>query len=161
MNKNLSGSPLQEAFSQNFHFFNCSSNITFQFMEPITCLSTSNYSVFAVPSRGYMFSTCNFIKTVTVPIPTPNWEFYEYGYRPEIHEDLHLVWYTPNCLECVQRGGKCGFKNSKSSDIRCFDLPRRVVSKGSEVCSKHRSWDTYPYVCHFDSMLYLWKVQVL
>ncbi|KAF2297946.1 hypothetical protein GH714_005997 [Hevea brasiliensis] len=38
-------------------------------------------------------------------------------------EDSSLIWSSPDCRECEQNGGNCGFKDASTLEIGCFNLP--------------------------------------
>ncbi|OMO79760.1 Zinc finger, RING-type [Corchorus capsularis] len=117
---NLSGTPFNSEFWDTFTFFNCSAaEVADSGLMPFPCLSNDNYSV--VASRTAVFtsnsdnrlqSTCQPIKTVTVPF---DWYRWMGGVR--------LIWSQPDCGSCVQRRGDCGFKNRTRREIGCFNLP--------------------------------------
>ncbi|KAF9601954.1 hypothetical protein IFM89_024417 [Coptis chinensis] len=124
MNLNLSNSPFKSAYSWYVGFYNCSSPPDPSYrIDPIPCLSTSNYSIYATTSPNpTIIPSCEFINSVAVPA----WPVYPFGYPAvDIYKHLFLMWDTPDCTECVVRGGQCGFKNSKSSEVECFNLRKR------------------------------------
>ncbi|KAL5719209.1 hypothetical protein ACHQM5_012019 [Ranunculus cassubicifolius] len=122
---NLSDSPFRGSYYLNFDFFKCLSDFSPAFFQPISCLSSSNHSVYATSSLNqekYMFSSCELFASVMVPT---EWPVYV-GYPVDISgNDLFLMWDTPNCGDCILAGGKCGFKNIKGNQLLCHDLPRR------------------------------------
>lgn len=129
---NLSGSPYDAVYYQEFTFFNCSFNLEYLIAryKPIPCLSDySNYGVFATPSKTassvHLSSVCELVETVRVPVQSP---FYDHVLSSELNEDLRLSWDSPPCGKCESRGGRCGFKfngNSSTLELACYDDPSR------------------------------------
>lgn len=74
---NLSTTPFSGVYSRQFTFFNCptSEYLRFKPLNPITCLSGKNSTVFATPSprvMNYLTSqSCRLMKTVNVPVRWP------------------------------------------------------------------------------------------
>ncbi|KAL5722501.1 hypothetical protein ACHQM5_006016 [Ranunculus cassubicifolius] len=119
----LSDSPFRGAHHRNFTFYNCSSEFSTNVSSPISCLGTQNHTVYAtsIDSGQEMFSTCDVIASVMVPSQSR----YQ---NDEIINDLHLVWDTPDCRECLgEHYGVCGFKNIKTRELKCF-LPKHGLS---------------------------------
>lgn len=134
---NLTGSPYDAVYYQEFTFFNCSSfNLDYltRRYKPIACLSddgsssssSSRYSVFATPSRSavvQLSSVCDLVGTVKVPVQSP---FYDQVMSSELNEDLRLSWNSPSCVRCESRGGRCGFgSNDSAVELGCFNVPPR------------------------------------
>lgn len=123
---NLSGSPFAGVYSQNFTFFNCSSSYIRYGLNPIACLSGSNYRVFATSSPyvvNTLPSSCALVKTVPVPVEFP---FFEQVISSNLSSDLPLQWGVPQCGRCVVRGGRCGLKGNSTTEIQCANVPQRV-----------------------------------
>ncbi|CAH2070156.1 unnamed protein product [Thlaspi arvense] len=132
---NLSATPFSGVYSRQFTFFNCptSEYLRFRPLNPITCLSDKNSTVFATASprvMNYLSSqSCRLMKTVEVPV---RWPFYEQAVSySELSDNLWLTWRVPRCSRCEIRGGKCGIKNNSSRETICSDahkpaIPRRA-----------------------------------
>ncbi|CAN8302096.1 unnamed protein product [Cochlearia groenlandica] len=132
---NLKTTPFSAVYSRQFTFFNCSTSdyLRFKPLNPITCLSGKNGTVFATSSHrlmNYMSSqSCRLMKTVSVPV---RWPYYEQtGFYSDLSESLWLTWKVPRCSRCEISGGKCGIKSDSSSEIICFNsrkpaIPRRA-----------------------------------
>lgn len=128
---NLSGSPFASVYSQDFTFFNCSSSYIKYGLNPIACLSGSNYTVFATCSPGVvtaLSSSCALVKTVPVPV---EWPFYEQVISSVLSEDLWLQWDAPRCGRCVFRGGRCGLKGNSTTEIECTNIPQRGIPRAA------------------------------
>lgn len=127
LNLNMSGSPFESIFQQNYTFLSCPSSFTKSRFTPIDCLSNSTTSVLATPSislanRMTDSDSCKIIKTVSIPIPGP--VRYEEESSINLDDDLRLMWYVPNCSICESQGGLCGFASNNSEDIGCFADPK-------------------------------------
>lgn len=119
----LQGSPFVRVFNRAFSFLNCSSNFSTSAPLPrparlINCLSNNDFTVVAMPvsSEGDLPSipSCTVMKEI-VDVPV-FWPRYPEG-------ESSLIWTTPDCVGCEQNGGTCGFKDSGSLEIECFNLP--------------------------------------
>lgn len=122
---NLSGSPFTGVYYQDFTFFNCSSDYLKYGLNPIACLSGSNYTVFATSSTRVVNTlslSCQRVATVAVPV---QWPFYEQIYSSDLSGNLWLTWNKPKCRNCESRGGKCGLKANSTGEIVCSDIHRR------------------------------------
>ncbi|KAF8042875.1 hypothetical protein BT93_A1257 [Corymbia citriodora subsp. variegata] len=121
----FSGSPFTGVYNQNFTFFNCSSSYLTYDLNPIACLSGSNYTVFATSSPRVVrnVSSCVLVKTVPVPV---EWPFFEQVLSSDLSNHLRLQWGTPRCRRCVVRGGRCGLKGNSTTEIECTSIPQRV-----------------------------------
>lgn len=123
---NLSASPFHAVYYQQFTFFNCS--VHFKYLtspyKPILCLSdSSKYNVFATPSRTvvlHLSSVCDMVDTVNVPVQTP---FYDHVLSSELNDDLRLSWNSPPCGRCESHGGRCGFQDTSTFEIACYNVP--------------------------------------
>lgn len=106
----------------------------------ISCLSTENHTVFAVPSRAYeewLQSTsssstspspspspspsealCPVISSVLVPSTAANEMLDMFGDVGGVG----LTWSTPDCRDCEARGGDCGFSGD-TDRVVCSNIP--------------------------------------
>ncbi|KAJ1376918.1 Zinc finger, RING-type [Sesbania bispinosa] len=132
---NLSASPFDAVYYQQFTFFNCSSNLEYlkYRYKPIACLSDSSnkYIVFATPSPSvfaHLSSVCDLVHTVKVPVQSP---FYDHVMSSDLTDDLRLSWDSPSCGRCASHGGRCGFKNNTTFELACFDVPSPGISIGA------------------------------
>uniref|UniRef100_A0A1J3F7F7 RING-type E3 ubiquitin transferase n=2 Tax=Noccaea caerulescens TaxID=107243 RepID=A0A1J3F7F7_NOCCA len=130
---NLSTTPFSGVYARRFTFFNCptSDYLRFRPLNPITCLSGKNSTVFATASprvMNYMSSqSCRLMKTVEVPV---RWPFYEQTVSySELSGDLWLTWRVPRCSRCEIRGGKCGIKSNSSSETICSDVHKPAIPR--------------------------------
>ncbi|XP_028794836.1 putative RING-H2 finger protein ATL21A [Neltuma alba] len=111
----------------DFTFFNCSSNVTWQYrLRPIPCLSSDlnqNYSVVAVwsdppfPTPGVEW--CEPISSVTVPFSITNTL-----YSVDRNAHIGLQWNTPSCGACVAKNGRCEFLKNTGLEVACY-LPHQ------------------------------------
>ncbi|TKY74109.1 putative RING-H2 finger protein ATL21A [Spatholobus suberectus] len=131
---NLSASPFDAVYHQEFAFFNCSFNLEYlsRRYRPINCLShSSEYVVFATPSPtafGRFSSVCDFVETVKVPVQSP---FYDHVLSSDLSDDLRLSWDSPPCGRCESRGGRCGFKSNETFELDCSRVPSKGMSRGA------------------------------
>lgn len=120
---NLSGSPFYGGYSQDFAFFNCSSDFSsYSSLNSIGCLSGPTFWVFATASlrvTEFLSPRCQLIGTFPVPV---DWPFYEEVLSSELSDHLRLLWYVPKCGRCESRGGRCGFK-ANSTKVVCSNVP--------------------------------------
>ncbi|KAK9147275.1 hypothetical protein Scep_006032 [Stephania cephalantha] len=132
---NLSGSPFQGRYYQNYTFLNCSSQLVrSRLFTPIPCMSSSTHSVIATASMtlsGLLSDYCELIKTVLVPVAAPVEA--EKWFSSDLSGDLRLTWREPACGDCVSRGGNCWFKNNMSLDIACFNVPQRDLPRSRSL----------------------------
>ncbi|MED6179543.1 hypothetical protein PIB30_001834 [Stylosanthes scabra] len=131
----LADSPFQLAdgyIYQNYSFYNCSYDPGSPIM--IGCLGSSiNYSVAAVlssqPPRGLLnLSSCEFITWGLAPV----WSGSPYEEYPTMGSlyDIQLQWKEPNCTDCFNRGGRCGFQpDSTNHRLACYDLPHQGFTR--------------------------------
>lgn len=123
---NLSGSPFAAVYHQEFSFFNCSSLNYTQYrlkLNPIACLSSPNYTVFATSSYEIVADltlSCKLVATVSVPV---QWPFFEQVVSSDLSVDLWLTWARPLCRRCRFHGGRCGPKANSSAEVECGDVP--------------------------------------
>ncbi|KAA8533625.1 hypothetical protein F0562_030941 [Nyssa sinensis] len=128
---NLSGSPFNGVYIQDFTLFNCSLDYRKYRLNPIACLSGSTYTVFATSSLRaikVLSSTCSLISTVSVPV---QWPFYEQVLSSDLSDDLQLTWVAPQCGRCESRGGRCGFESNSSQEIQCTNTPRHGIPRSA------------------------------
>ncbi|XP_019435251.1 PREDICTED: putative RING-H2 finger protein ATL21A [Lupinus angustifolius] len=133
---NLSGSPFDAVYYQQFTFFNCSFNLEYLSYRynHISCLSDSNrYHVIATSSSNvviYLSSICELIETIKVPVQSP---IYDHVLSSELTDDLRLSWESPPCGRCESHGGRCGFNfnttNSSTTEIGCSNYPSKGISE--------------------------------
>lgn len=114
MNLNLSASPFSGVYYQDFTLFNCSfDSTTVKKLNPIACLSGSNYTVYATSSmRGLSLlsrSECKFIQTIPVPV---QWPFFEQVVSSDLSDDILVTWYNPDCRACESGGGRCAVQRT-------------------------------------------------
>lgn len=117
-------SPFTGVYYQDFSFFNCSSDYINYGLNPISCLSSSNFTVFATSSPGVynsLSSSCRHVKTVSVPVQLP---FFDQVPSSDLDDDLRLKWDSPRCSKCASRGGMCGLKANSTNEIKCTDIHR-------------------------------------
>ncbi|XP_008441616.2 RING-H2 finger protein ATL22-like isoform X1 [Cucumis melo] len=118
---NLSGSPFVKKNSQSFAFYNCSSSyMPYWYIDPIYCLSSLSYTVYASssPLLINMFeSNCVMIKTVSVPSLS--------SYSSKLWDDLLLKWKNPDCGRCESIGQRCELKSNSSNGIQCTNSQGR------------------------------------
>ncbi|PRQ60423.1 putative transcription factor C2H2 family [Rosa chinensis] len=126
---NLTGSPFRAGFSEDFTFFNCSLDYLKYKLNPIACMSGSNYTVFATNSARVItyLSTCGKIGTFSVPV---EWTFHQEVMSSDLDDHLRLKWDRPGCGSCELRGGKCGFKTN-STKVVCSSLNQRGIPRGA------------------------------
>ncbi|KAJ0104590.1 hypothetical protein Patl1_17529 [Pistacia atlantica] len=110
-------SPFYPDSYSNFTFFNCSTKTTLATnrYRPISCLSDENNTVIALPSMFYdesrlPSSSCEETSTVSVPF---------WGFWSDLEDSLRLMWSSPYCELCEQRGEACGFKNDSGLEVEC------------------------------------------
>ncbi|KAK2983693.1 hypothetical protein RJ640_023227 [Escallonia rubra] len=129
---NLLGSPFMGLYFQDFTLYNCSFDYTMYRLNPIACLSDTNYSVFATSSprviNFLIAKKCVFISTIGVPV---QWPFFEQVLSSDLSYDLRLTWGAPHCGRCESRGGRCGFKGNSSREIECTRAPQRGLSRSA------------------------------
>ncbi|CAF1897656.1 hypothetical protein HID58_046468 [Brassica napus] len=130
---NLSATPFAGVYARRFTFFNCptSEYLRFRPLNPITCLSDKNNTVFATASPrvvNYLLSqSCREMKTVEVPV---RWPFYEQAVSySELSDNLWLTWRVPRCGRCEIRGGKCGIKSNSSRETICSDAHKPAIPR--------------------------------
>ncbi|XP_021764242.1 putative RING-H2 finger protein ATL21B [Chenopodium quinoa] len=142
---NLSNSPFVGIYHQYFSFFNCSKTLNTTknnttnnlkgLIGPIKCLSGSHHFIYAIPSNGTNNnhpSNCSLIAPlVKVPVqwpPSLHNNNTNSSLSSELHDDLRLSWYMPECRPCELNGQMCGLKtnnNNGSQVIICSNNPNQ------------------------------------
>ncbi|XP_073127464.1 RING-H2 finger protein ATL22-like [Henckelia pumila] len=143
LNFSLSDSSFSGAFVRRYAFFNCSSssssarmNYSSSYSYPfvvLDCLSRGNYTVVAVRSRlsaADVPPSCRSIESVSVPLQWSTSPFY--WESPDLMEDLELVWREPNCWDCENRGGICGYSGGSGRDIGCSTSSRSGLPRSAK-----------------------------
>ncbi|KAL2511290.1 putative RING-H2 finger protein ATL21A [Abeliophyllum distichum] len=132
MDLNLSSSPFMADYYQNYTFFSCPSDIAKSRFTTINCLSNSTISVLATSSMNLAraMNMCSII--VTLPIPV-SWPFQNQKFSSDLNDDLKLTWNVPDCVDCEEKSGICGFENSTSREIQCFPDPGTGKSRGLQI----------------------------
>ncbi|XP_022761132.1 putative RING-H2 finger protein ATL21B [Durio zibethinus] len=105
----LYGTPFEPQYPESYIFFNCSSFVSIDYPAIyISCLSDTNFMVFAIPTIAYNQSTslgsCLEIATIFVPLPVQNWPYYL--------SELLLTWEEPDCqssCNCENHSRYCEF----------------------------------------------------
>ena len=114
-----SDTPFHPFYTRNFTFLNCTTDAPiFQSarVSPISCLSSKNYSVVALPTDRYNVSNmlrCMEITTFSYPSWGP-------GDSSDSLGDITLTWKEPDCQWCESIGGNCQFEDDMGSDVGCF-----------------------------------------
>ena len=129
----------------NFTFFNCSTALKMSHqLNPISCLGNgkNDFAVIAVPttvdgsypwdqpldssspspspSSSSSSSPCSIISTAMVPVPRP----FPWPDRfSDLSRDIQLTWTDPDCSDCEDRGGVCGFQIGSATKIGCSVSP--------------------------------------
>ncbi|KAL2536341.1 putative RING-H2 finger protein ATL21A [Forsythia ovata] len=116
MDLNLSSSPFMADYYQNYTFFSCPSDIAKSRFTTINCLSNSTISMLATSSMNL----------------GPGYE-HNQGFSSDLNDDLKLTWNVPDCVDCEEKSGICGFENSTSREIHCFQDPGTGKSRGLQI----------------------------
>ncbi|KAK4840069.1 hypothetical protein QYF36_027112 [Acer negundo] len=131
---NLSSSPFTASYNHQFTFFNCSFHYYRYNLNPISCLSDQNYTVFATSSvRVFQLlssSSCNFFASVQVPV---EWPFYQQVMSSDLRDNLRLTWGKPRCAKCERRGARCGFRSNSSLEVGCAYGHRPGIPKSVHI----------------------------
>ncbi|CAN1157604.1 RING-H2 finger protein ATL22 [Linum perenne] len=122
----LSGSPFSAAFVKNYTFLSCSAQLlsSRNYSSKIGCLSNSTTTVLASSSAAFIdsmtstSSSCVVFATVKVPVSWPV-QLSE-GSSTALHDDLMLVWDSPDCVDCESRRGFCRFRDNATREIGCL-----------------------------------------
>ncbi|CAI9094304.1 OLC1v1030021C1 [Oldenlandia corymbosa var. corymbosa] len=139
-NFNVNGSSFRANPGDNYRFYNCSQGLSeysnLGHAVPVVCFNGGgNYTVLAVPIRysgngsGTPASSCKLMPNVSVPLKLTYAQYLE---ETVVEEDLELVWDTPACWSCEQRGLYCGFKSDSGLDIDCTKPPTKGLSRGAK-----------------------------
>lgn len=116
----LTESPFDAVYRQEFSFFNCSSSNYLKYgLNPIACLSSPNYTVFATSSYKVVEDlslSCDLVAAIPVPV---EWPFFEQVLSSDLSDDLRLTWATPRCGRCESQGGRCGLKANSTTEVEC------------------------------------------
>lgn len=125
--------------SKNYTFINCSSSQTTSTFPAtsISCLSSGEYTVYAVPSSAYYASApatapsswssppelCSVISTALVPRGvTYEWEINMDG--GVSRGGVAVTWSQPDCRDCEARNKNCGL-DTDTRQIVCSDRKKR------------------------------------
>ncbi|KAJ8442107.1 hypothetical protein Cgig2_007945 [Carnegiea gigantea] len=133
-NHSISGncSPFVPMQEQVYWLYNCS-NDYLKSLKKIECLSGSNYAVIAnvveVTSNNSN-SKCEKLGSIRVPGESGP-EMMDYYL--DLSSDIRLTWVGPECGECFQKGGQCGFDSNSSLEVGCFNAPRSGLAKNAIV----------------------------
>lgn len=139
LNFSLSGSPFARAFARRYAFFNCSSrsmNYSSSFSYPfmlLDCLSGKNYTVVATSSplsAADLPPSCRSIASVLVPLQWSTSPFYWESL--DLTGDLELVWREPDCWDCENRGGFCGYISGSDRQIGCSTSSRSGLPRSAK-----------------------------
>lgn len=120
---NLTGTPYEALFYRNYYFVRCPTQFTESHYSglSITCLGNSTYSVLATSSKRRaesMPKTCH-VDIKQIPVTGPI-DLEEGEFTTQLNDDLQLIWDEPDCGDCEEQGGMCGFLNQTSQEIGCF-----------------------------------------
>lgn len=133
---NSGDSTFVAAQEQVYRLYNCSNDHlkSFSDMKPIRCLSGTRNSVVATRNDTISKTTqlslmCDQIGLIRVPVGSMSKKM---NYS-DLSGDIRLRWVKPECGECFQRGGQCGFKSNSSLDVGCFNLTRRGLPRSALV----------------------------
>lgn len=138
LNFSLSGSPFSRAFARRYTFLNCSSRLmnyssySYPFVL-LDCLSGRNYTVVAASSRlsaADVPPSCRSIASISVPMQWSTSPFY--WELPDLTEDLELVWREPDCWDCENRGGFCGYIDGSGRQIGCSSSSRSGLPRSAK-----------------------------
>ncbi|KAM3218718.1 hypothetical protein P3L10_023249 [Capsicum annuum] len=88
-------------FYQNYTFLACSTDLVRSQFSVIDCMSNSTISTLATSSSSHASAMVAF--------------------SSDLNNDLLLTWDEPNCQNCEAKRCVCGFKNSTTGEIQCFD----------------------------------------
>ncbi|XP_076898674.1 putative RING-H2 finger protein ATL21A [Bidens hawaiensis] len=118
----LSGSPFLGSPSRNYTLLSCQVEVTRSRYITVGCLTNSTYSTLATSSESFAIrmanrTACEIIGSIRSPI---SWYQDQEGLTSDLNMDISLTWDNPNCQECVEEGGTCGYTNTTMQDIACF-----------------------------------------
>ncbi|XP_062074559.1 RING-H2 finger protein ATL20-like [Humulus lupulus] len=142
---NFSATPFTINRMENYTFFNCSKDFMAiaEWLNRIDCLSGQNreFAVVAVPTEDLQYYRHDRAPTLDSPSPSPSPSssspsptcsvittamvprsfnpFSRFDRFSDITGSIQLAWSDPNCRDCVERGGKCGFQSGSDTRIGC------------------------------------------
>lgn len=121
LNLNLSSTPFLATYYQNYTFLGCPTEFIRSKFNTIDCLSNSTISILATSSIGLAraMNMCTVVSTLPIPVASPIQYNDRFSY--DLNGDLLLTWTIPGCEDCEANGGTCGYVNSTSQEITCFD----------------------------------------
>ncbi|XP_057497412.1 putative RING-H2 finger protein ATL21A [Actinidia eriantha] len=117
----LSGTPFTGAYYLNYTFLICPSELTRSRFTVIDCMSNSTTTTLATSSDNLAAAMTMCKVLVNLPIPVSWPRQYDTGFSSQLNGDLLLTWNVPNCEDCEAQGGMCGFENSTSQQVICFN----------------------------------------
>ncbi|XP_057462222.1 putative RING-H2 finger protein ATL21A [Actinidia eriantha] len=117
----LSGTPFTGAYFLNYTFLICPSELTRSRFTVIDCMSNSTNTTLATSSVSLASAMTMCRVLVTRPIPVSSLRQYDTGFSSQLNGDLRLTWNVPNCEDCEEQGGMCGFEHSTSQQVICFN----------------------------------------
>ncbi|XP_050230262.1 putative RING-H2 finger protein ATL21B [Mercurialis annua] len=118
-NFSLSGSPFARELHGTFTYLNCSSDVSFpSSYRRINCLSSDSFTVVAIP---HTYDQAN--QTVVSASPCKVMSdsvFAPVSWHQRDEGVAALTWTEPDCRNCEQRGGICGYKDDVGSEVGCY-----------------------------------------
>ncbi|KAG8375105.1 hypothetical protein BUALT_Bualt10G0065700 [Buddleja alternifolia] len=137
LNFTMSGSPFRGAYMRSYTFLNCSFDYTdygSTRYTPLFCMSGRNYTVLAMNSRSsaavQVPAACRRIESVVVPM---QWSASQFYWSPmDLRDDLELVWREPECWDCENSGGLCGFRSDSGLEIGCYRPSRSGLPRSAK-----------------------------
>ncbi|GFY97458.1 hypothetical protein Acr_11g0017640 [Actinidia rufa] len=115
------GTPFTGAYFLNYTFLICPSELTRSRFTVIDCMSNSTNTTLATSSVSLAAAMTMCRVLVTRPIPVSSLRQYDTGFSSQLNGDLRLTWNVPNCEDCEEQGGMCGFEHSTSQQVICFN----------------------------------------
>ena len=118
--------PMQE---QVYWLYNCSNHYlkSLFYVKKIECLSGSNYGVIATTfeavSNDSIALKCEKLGSIRAQGEAGTEMMMDYN--SGLNSDLRLTWVKPECGECFQKGGQCGFNSNSSLEVGRFNVPQR------------------------------------
>ncbi|MCL7023464.1 hypothetical protein MKW94_011416 [Papaver nudicaule] len=128
---NLSRTPFNTQGYANYTIFNCSGD----FADGIDCLTSSNYTVIALDPEEYIeqylpAGHCDLLAQIKWPNAPP-----KYSDKNLNPDGLIMNWDEPRCGSCETGGQICGYQNTSSHTIGCFEKPKeKPVGKKIPIC---------------------------
>ncbi|KAJ0797494.1 putative chromatin regulator PHD family [Helianthus annuus] len=118
----LSGSPFSGSPSRNYTLLRCPVEVTMSRYITVGCLTNSTYSTLATSSVSFgtamaKRTDCEIIGSIRSPI---SWYQDQEGLTSDLNMDISLTWDNPNCQECIEEGGTCGYTNTTMQEIACL-----------------------------------------